>query len=173
MTARTDAATALQLGQVAVAKFRRKAGPALAAVVDLWADDIAQEVAIVVYGRMRAGQGTRLKWVTVQALRTIFGQAVGHRHGPGDTFGAVCAAAPSDGPPTDEPAESLTLRERDPAGVIALWRLQRLWPSLTEIQRAAIFCELTDTPRGNTQAGPRRAFALDVARKVDAMGGLQ
>lgn len=158
-----DPAKAMRLGKYAVDRFRRSTWGDLRAVVDLWADDLAQEVTIEVLHGMRIGRGTGLRWAVKKALNSIFGQATGHRHRQGDTFVAVKRALPVAPPVT----RSATVAPREAPAVIALWRLQRLWPGLSDVQRSAMVYELTGVRRDEVTASNQRATARRVLAMVD------
>lgn len=158
-----DAAKALRLGKLAVDRFRRSTWGDLRSVVDLWADDLAQEVTIEVLHGMRIGRGTGLRWATRKALNSIFGQATGHRHRPGDTFVAVKRALPAASPVTS----SATVEPRRAHAVIALWRLQRMWPTLSTVEQAAMVYEMTGVRRDGVTASNQRATARRVMMRVD------
>lgn len=158
-----DPAKAMRLGKLAVDRFRRRTWGDLRSVVDLWADDIAQEVTIEVLDGMRAGRGTGLQWAVKKALNGIFGQATGHRHRPGDTFVAVKRSLPA----APAVTSSATVAPREAPAVIALWRLQRLWPTLSTVQRAAMVYELTGVRRDEVTASNQRATARRVMAMVD------
>ncbi len=158
-----DPGKALHLGKLAVDRFRRSTWGDLRLVVDLWAEDIAQEVTIEVLDGMRQGRGTGLHFAVKKALNNIFGQATGHRHCAGDTFVAVKRALPA----PFVPNSSETDPPREAPAVIAMWRLQRLWPTLSSVQRAAMLYELTGVRRDEVTAGNQRATARRVLQMVD------